>query len=52
MVCAAPWPLYTLKTGPHMINASEAALNTEELMSYIKINIKSLIDVLSLCKAY
>lgn len=39
-----------------MINASEAALNTEELMNYIKIlqnlNIKSLVDVLSLYKAY
>lgn len=37
MVCAAPWPLYTLKTRPHTISASEAALNTEELMSYIKM---------------
>lgn len=56
MVCAAPRPSHTPKTGPHMINASEAALNTEKLMNYIKmpykVNIKSLTDVLCLCKAY
>lgn len=49
MVRAAPRPSYTLQTGLRMINASGAALNTEELMNYIKMLLKLNIKSLMMC---